>query len=176
MAEKAKKKNNQNLITGICVAVVVIVVIIIAVILATRGGTLNDSYFVSDGTKYVLTIETADIEDGETDSHAPLKVHSVYTYSGDQITGLKIYYEYADATAAKAAFDSLTDEEKSGYKEIALDGKYLVLVTNESDYEGLTASEVKQQIEFIDSLKNMNAEDAALEETETVEVTESDAE
>ena len=55
MAEKAKK-NNKNLIIGICTGVLIIAIIIVAVIFATKS-SLNDSYFVSDGSKYVLTVD-----------------------------------------------------------------------------------------------------------------------
>lgn len=170
MAEKSTK-NNKNLIIGICAAVVVIVVIIIAVVLATGGGKggviggLNDSYFVSDDTKYVLTLDADDMYIEDTD-YAPLKSHLVYTYSGDEVTGLKAYYEYADASAASAAYEFYQANNDGSFKEVALDGKYLILTANEEEYEGLTASDVKQQIEFMQMLNNMDLD----EDEESVEI------
>jgi len=153
MANKAK--NNKNLIIGICAAVVVVIVVIVAIVLATRGGSaqLNDSYFVSDDTKYVLTLETDDSEE----EYAPVKTHVVYFYSGDDVTGMKAYYEFADAASAKDAFDYYKEAmEGEDYQDISMDGKYIIVTSNESAYEDLTASDVKQQIEFMEMLKNMD--------------------
>ena len=170
MANKAKKKNNnKNLIIGICVAVVLIVAIVLAVVFAVRGGGINDDYFVSDDTKYVLTVESEDLSfDEEEEAYAPIRTHMVYTYSGDEITGLKSYYEYADANAAKTAFEQIkASGEEVGNAE--LNGKYIIMTATEDDYEGMTASDVKQQIEFMDMLKNMNLEDEGSDEGEATE-------
>ena len=157
----AKKAKNTNLIIGICVAVVVVIAIIVAIVLATRGGGnglsgLSDAYFVSDETKYVLTLDAEEIAT-ESEEYTPIKTHMVYFYSGDEITDAKIYYEFADEATAKAALEyykeSLGDEE---YKDITTSGKYLIITSNESEYEGITASDVKQQIEFMEMLKNMD--------------------
>lgn len=164
MANKAKK-NNKNLIIGICAAIVVVIVVVVAVILATRGGSaqLNDSYFVSDDTKYVLTLETDDVDE----EYAPAKTHMVYFYSGDDVTDMKAYYEFADEAAAKAAFDYYKEAmEGEEYKDISLNGKYIVITSNESAYEDLTANDVKQQIEFMEMLKNMDL----TEQTDDVDV------
>ncbi len=171
MANKAKK-NNKNLIIGICVAAIVVIAIVVAVVLITRGAAgpnqLGDSYFVSDGSKYVLTLETE-----EDEEYAPIKSHMIYFYSGDEITGMKIYYEYADESAAKAALDYYKDNfSESDYKDISVEGKYLVFTSNESDYEGLTASDVKQQIEFMEMLKNMNFDEETVIEEPTADADE----
>ena len=176
MAKKADKKN-KNLIIGICSAVVIVVVIVvIAVVLATRGGNvaLNDKYFVSDDTKYVLTLEGDEISLDE--EYAPLKTHLVYYYSDDTVTGLKAYYEYADEASAKTAYNAIKEdaETSESYKEIALDGKYLILTANESEYADMTKSDVEEQIKFMEMLKNMDLDkegDDVIEE-DTVEVNE----
>lgn len=154
MVNKAKK-DNKNLIIGICAAVVVVIVVVVAIILATRGGSaqLNDSYFVSDDTKYVLTLETENSEE----EYTPVKTHMAYFYSGDDVTDMKVYYEFTDEAAAKAALDYYKESmEGEDYKDIALNGKYIVVASNESAYEDLTANDVKQQIEFMEMLKNMD--------------------
>lgn len=173
MANKSNK-DNKNLIIGICCAIAaIVVVIVIAVALATRGATLNDDYFVSDGTKYVLTIEAE--ESDEEDEYAPLKTHLVYTYDGDTVTGMKTYYVYADNASAKKSFDALK-AELEGEEEassIELSGKYIIITSDEESYKDLTASDVKQQIEFMETLKNMDTSD--LETTEVEETTEAEA-
>ena len=172
MAEKAK--NNKSIIIGICVAALVIIAIIIAIVLINKNQTINDAYFKSDDTKYVLTLDADDYDSDEDQEHAPLKTHTVYYYKGNEITDLKTYLEYTDNDAAKAALDYVTTNESDNYKEITVNGKYLILTSNDVAYEGVTADEVKQQIEFIESLKNFNfgTEDEDIDDTtieETVE-------
>ena len=109
MTEKTKK-DNKNLIICICAAVVVVVIAIIAIVFATKGSApIDDSYFVSDDSKYVisLTSDNLDYEDDEYAEYAPLVSHVVYYYSGDKITGMKTYHEYENADAAKEAYDAL---------------------------------------------------------------------
>lgn len=176
MAEKAKasKKSNKNLIIGICAAVAVVAIIIVAVVLATRGG-LNDDYFVSDGTKYVLTIESDDTSE-TSDESAPLKTHLVYTYEGDKITGMKSYYVYADANTAKAAYDAMKEAGGEEAEGIELNGKYIIMTAEEDVYKDLTTSDVKQQIEFMEMLKNMDTDSLDESDSETDEEVDVDQE
>ena len=159
MAEKAKK-DNKNLIIGICAAVVVVIVIVIAAIFAIGGGTakLDDSYFVSDDTKYVLTVDTEDPE-ADSEEYVPIKTHVVYTYSGDTITGMTTYAEYADETTAKAAYEAYKSANQEGVKSMSVNGKYLVVEMTEDNYADLTASNVKKQIELMETFKNTNLND-----------------
>ena len=156
MAKQAKKDNKNTIIGGICAALVVVVVIVVAVVLATRGGGLNDDYFKSDDTKYVLTIDS-DMTGSDSENSAvnPVKTHIVYMYSGDTITGMKTYGEFADNDAAKKAFDAIKEagESMDGYE---LNGKYIIVTATEDQYKDMTASDVKAQIEFMESLKNMD--------------------
>ena len=162
MAEKSKKstknqKDNKNLIICICGVVAVAIAIIIAVIVVNLNN-INDSYFVSDGSKYVLTIE-ADESDSE-DQYAPLKTHLVYTYNGDTVTGMKTYYVYGDGNSAKNAFDALKKELGDEANKMELNGKYIIITAEEDSYKDLKASEVKEQIEFMEKLQNMDLDDA----------------
>ena len=166
-----QSKNNTNLILGICAAVaVVVVVVVLAVVLINKGNSINDDYFKSDDTKYVLTMET-----GETSSEEdpqPVKAHEVYTYEGDKITGLKTYYEYTDADAAKTAYDKVGDEfDKESYESIELNGKYIVLTAKADQYENLKADDIKANIELMEQLKNLGDgtdENVEVEEDEVV--------
>ena len=162
-----KKKNNKNVIIGGCIAAVVIAAIILAVVFAAGNGTINDSYFVSDGSKYVINNEYGD---AESDSSAPIKNHIVYYYSGDKITGAKAFYEYVDETAAKNAYETIKANAGDSYKSVSLSGIYVILEANESEYEGLSASDVKQQVELLEQTQS----EASIEETSTEETIEED--
>ena len=167
MAEKAKK-NNKNLIIGIFTGVLVIAVVIVAVIFATRS-TLNDSYFVSAGSKYVLTVDR-DMLETENKENSPVKTHVVYYYSGDAITGVTTYMEFADDATAKAALDLYKNADQTGIKSLKTNGKYLVVEMTEDQYKDITTSYVKQQVDFIEMMKKSvtnNSDNTNEETTET---------
>ena len=154
MAGKAKTKstnNNKNIIIGICVAVVVIAVVAVAIFFATRGPQLNDSYFVSDNTKYVVTVDdSASSSDG-----APVKTHYVYTYSGDKITGATIYLEFTNEATAKTALDAVKEESEGVAKSVSVNGKYIVAEMTEDQYSDMTLSEIKAAFEESEDTDNM---------------------
>lgn len=175
MADKSKKENKNLIVGGICAVVAIVVVVIIAVAVTTTGsGKLGDSYFVSDGEKYVLTLDTDDMELGETDNeYVPTKAHIVYYYSGDEITGAKAYYEYKDTETAKAALAEMKEQSGEDLGETAVEGKYIIVTIDASEYEGMTASDVKSQIEFMEALKDMDFSEDEVEEVEETDETES---
>lgn len=162
MAENAKK-TNKNLIIGICAGVAVVVAIVIAVLLIAKpggmfGGGLNDDYFKTDDTKMVMTLNQ-DESSFSDEEYAPLKTHTVYYRSGETITGVSTFYEYADDATAKKAYDHVNDSDTTGAKEVKLRGKYIEIVLSEEVYEGTTAEEVQQSIEFMEMLRQMDFED-----------------
>lgn len=169
MAEKAEKKNNKNLVIGICAGVLMLAVIIVAVIFATKSTNLNDAYFVSDNTKYVLTIDGDELS-SEDSQYTPAKTHIVYTYSGDNVTGMFTYMEYADAATANLALEAYKSLDQTGVKNLSTNGKYLVVEMTEDQYADVSASDVKQQIEFMEMLKNMDL--GEIEDSENTENTE----
>lgn len=152
MAKKANNKsNNKNLIIGICIAVLVIAVIGIAIFFATRGtGQINDNYFVSDNTKYVLTMDGDAMGVSDDPNHAPVKTRQVYFYSGDKITGATLYLEFADESAAKSALEYFKQQDDST-SGLSVNGKYIVAEMPEDEYSDMTASEVKQYIDFLEN-------------------------
>ena len=162
MANKSNQ-NKKNVIIGVCVAVLVLIAIIVAIILGSRNGGfggLNDSYFKSDGSKYVLTVDSSDMI-GEEE----------HTYAGDKITGLKAYYEYTNNDDAKAAYEYYNTNMADEYKSITRDGKYVILEIDESGYEGVTPDDVKQQIEYMEMLNELEADEVTPEDTTVVEET-----
>lgn len=164
MAKKAEanknQKNNKNIIIGACIAVLILAIIVVAIVFTTKGNVqLNDAYFVSDNTKYVLTVDEEDLDIDDRAEHKPLKTHIVYPYSGDNITGMITYLEYTDGAAAEAAFEAYKDYEQSEVKNLSVNGKYLIVEMSEDQYSDLKASDVKQQIEFMEMLKNINIDE-----------------
>lgn len=171
MADEKAKKGNKNLIIGIVAALVVVVVVVVAIVLATRGSKLDDSFFVSDGSKYVVTMMGDDESLGED---SPVKTHAVYFYSGDKVTDMKYYYEFTSEDAAKKMFDIYKELETDGSGTYELNGKYVILTVDASQYEGMTADDAKQQVEFMKMLENMDDEDYSDDADESDDVDEFD--
>lgn len=148
------KKDNKILTIGISIAVAVIALIIIIVIATAGKGGLSDSYFVSDNTKYVLTLDGDEIasDDGET---APTKGYIVYFYEGDNVTDMKAYYKFETAEDAEKMQKYYQEHGAENYKSVTRDGQYVILTAKPSEYEGLTTSDIKEQIEFLEELKTM---------------------
>lgn len=177
---KGNKNTSKGVIIGICSAVIVIALIVVAVVLGTRNGGftgLNDSFFTSDDSKLVLDMEADNFFADDEEEYAPEKFYLVYSYSGDKITGLKAYYKYPDANKAEAAFEYLSKNIEDEYKSISQDGIYIILEANESEYEGVTADDVKQQIEFIKMIREQGQEDSESDEiqVESIESPEEDS-
>ncbi len=168
MAENQRKNNNRLLF--ICGAAAIAIAIIIAIILAAVGNREPDpSFFKSDDTKYVISIdnfiddeENAEEETEEAvEDYSPLRTHLVYYYSGDSITDVKIYYEYTDKEKAAAAFK--ISNEANEFKDAAkaeTNGKYIVITNKPSTYAKLKASYIKQQIEAMESLEESTEKEA----------------
>ena len=169
---KDVRKKNTGVIVGICCVIAVVIVIIIAAVVISNNSGLNDSYFKSDDSKYVLTINQDEMttSEGEEANYTPKKTHIVYEYKDDTVTGVKVYYEYADNETATKALDYIKENQSTeSYKELVTEDKYVVITMNESDYEGVTASDVKSQIEAYEALKNTNLNDATTNDTTTTE-------
>ena len=172
MANKAKekKKNNKDLIISICIACIVIAAIIITTILMLKikSNAPSEEFFVSDGTKYVINLKGEEYASEEEDYQAK-EIHIVYYYSGETITGAKTYYEYSDEAKAKAAFNYYSEIFAGEYDNIELDGKYVVLTSNESDYKNKTTFDIEQQIKFIETQNDPTTNDAPVDEETIIE-------
>ena len=165
-----KIANKKPLIIGICLALALIIIVSI-ILLITQNKPLDDSYFVSDNTKYVLTLGENDVSMND-EKYNPIKTHLVYRYSGEDITDLKAYYQYQDKEAAKAAYDYFKSNTEDGtFKDITINGNYVILTAIDSEYDNLTASDVKGQIEYITkSSENTNTDTSQQDTTEQNEV------
>ena len=169
MAEKKQsKKNNKGAIIGGCIAAAIIIIVIIVVcVIMVNKNSYNDAYFVSDGSKYVITYNQEELDLDESSDFTPVKSHLVYYYSGDKITDMKAFYEFADENTAKSAYDLYKEAGNGNFKEISLSGKYVIITANDSEYADYTASDVKNQIEFNEKIKN--ADNGSEVEGEVVE-------
>ena len=160
------KSNKKTIIICIAAAVVVVAVVVAAILLSRNG--LGDNYFVSDGSKYVLTLD-------DEEFYGSSRTHTVAFYKDDQITEMKKYLEFESAEKAKTVFDELVAEEEAEGAE--LNGKYIVYTADPDEYSDMTASEFKQIIDFYAMLKNLSGNIDSDDEDEDDDTTvEDDAE
>jgi len=156
---KTHKNSKRNLIIGICaiLATLAIIAIIVIVIIKNQQQPIDDSFFVSDGSKYVLNLNVDEysITFPDIANAAPKTIHTVYFYSGDKITGVTYYYEYNDEEAAKQAAETirkLNDKTDQKSQDFTINGKYLVIKAPASVYESLTTNDVQQLIKYYENL------------------------
>lgn len=164
-----ESKTNKNPVIVACAVIVAIILIVVIAIVMLSNKKLDDSFFVSDGTKYVLTMEADDVLGLETDEYVPEKTHLVYFYSGDKVTDAKVYYVYEDEKIAKEAAEYIKQQnEAEGIREITVNGKYVVISPDKSVYDGMTTEDAKQQVELMELLQNIDQriEDGTEEEAE----------
>ena len=126
----------------------------------SNDSNIDDSYFVSDDTKYVLTINGDYFEDEDGGAPSAVKMHEVFEYSGDTITGVTIYLEYTDAATAKIAFDYYSSEGiDESTDNVYVNDRYLVAEISQEFYEDLTVDEVRMQIELMEKMDDMDIDD-----------------
>ena len=150
-AEKKKAQKNNKLVIIIAAAVAVVLAIVIAVVIGLNlcaSEKYDDSYFVSDDKKLVLSFddEMAGFVDGEFE---PSITHLVYYYSGDKINNVKIFFAYDDEEEAKVAYDEIGEDYKEWASSKELNGKYVVFQTDDELYENLSVETLRSDIESI---------------------------
>lgn len=170
------KESNKKPIIIACsiIAAVIVIVAIVVLVLSNRG--LNDNFFTSDGSKYVLSMDSDEILGLNIDDYDLKKAHLIYFCSNDKVTDLKLYYVYEDEeTANKAAEYIRGIEDSETIKGVDVDGRYVILTLGESLYADMTNDDAKQQVEVMKSMFesdewNKDEEDEAEgEENETTE-------
>lgn len=125
-----------------------------------NDSNIDDSYFVSDDTKYVLTID-GDFFDGEEgDAPSAVKMYVVFGYSGDTITSAILYQEYDSEAVAQIAYNYYkTQDMYDEVENVYVDGRYLVAEMPREYYEDMSVDEIKEQIELMEALDAEDMED-----------------
>ena len=144
--------NKKSLIYLACavISIISIVVIVIVIVSSLNKEPISEEYFVSDNTKSVISLDSSTGGEGGSSS----KTHIVYLHEGDEITGLKTYFEYATPEAAQAALESIKSNPDFTNAEVV--GRYIIVTSDASKFEGLTVSDVKQQAAAIKQMQDAN--------------------
>lgn len=127
-----------------------------------RHPVINDEYFVSDDSKSVISM---DVGESTATSGDLVKTFFVYTYDGDNVSGLKTYFEYTDKETAQKAYEARKDQPE--FKGADVDGKYVVVTADAEQFKGLTADDIRQQTEAIEQYQKAQKSKQTVEAGET---------
>lgn len=163
------KKSNKKILLSLVLLFVTITIAVPAIITIITHQPIKDDYFTSDDTKTTITLTP----DDSSNTSNLVNTHLVYSYDdADNVSSLKTYFEYSDEDAARAALESSKDQIE--FKGAILEGKYVIVTADESQYKGLTASDIKQQADAIKRFQEGNntskhSSEDSLETTESKE-------
>ena len=133
---------------GAIVIVALVAVGVVFVINKAKGEPIDDSYFVTDDTKVSINMEPTKVDRNSLNSANSLsQTHIVYEYDGDKVTGLKTYFEYSNHETAKKAYESLKNQPE--FEGATVQDRFIIVTAKPESFQGLTASDVKQQEEAI---------------------------
>ena len=143
-----RTKSNKGLLLGvICLGCVAVVAIVAVIIIKLTPPTLDEEFFVSDDTKTTITL-TPDSDTAKTNELSVVKSHVVYDYNGDNVVGMKTYFEYKSEHAAEQNLEMIKSQPQ--YSKVELNGNYIIATSKEDQFKGLTASDIKQQAEAME--------------------------
>lgn len=138
-----------------CTLAVIVTAVTITFLYALTPDPVDDSFFVSDDHKTVVTLEVDKANSATTDL---LRTHIVYIYENDRVKSLKTYYEYENNELASQALENIKEINKNAV-DVYLDNKYIVVVSQEKQYENLNPSDIKQQAEAIKAYQDNKTEE-----------------
>jgi len=135
----------------VCFSIIALVFVIIAIVNFSQNESYDSSYFHDGDGKIVLTMDrdSASLDDSV---YEPNITHIVYYYEGDNITGVKAFYEYATEKEAKTAYEHLGLGSFADGKRLS--GRFIVFNVKRAMYENVTMESLKNDIEL---LKDINA-------------------
>lgn len=149
MRQKLRRKveRRRNVALAVIVGVVILIMVCIVAVFASADNldTIDDSYFVSDDRKIVLTMgaEISSLEEGE---YEPSIIHVVYYCSGDKIVDAKVFFEYDEVAEAQEAFDNIDVDDKTWAVNKKLSRDYVIFEADKSQYEGLMAKQIRNMV------------------------------
>ena len=140
----ATKAKHDNIVYICCAVFAICAVALITwgIVSMMNKGISEDTTFASNDTQTTITIEPT-----ESDHSSISHTRTVYEYDGDNVVGMKTYFEYADNEAAKTAYEQIKDQPE--FKGAEVIDKYIVVTADPNSFKGLTADDIRQQAEAI---------------------------
>lgn len=146
MSEKQKKPFDYKTTIWVGLLLVALIVVVMMILKFNQNEKIDSSYFHDDDKKIVLTMDrdNATLDDSEFE---PEITHVVYYYEGDKIVSARAFYEYDTEAEAEEANKNLELGEFADSKKI--NGRFVVFDINNSQYQNLTVTELRKNIELL---------------------------
>ncbi len=132
---KLNKKQIIYLVCGIIMAGS-IAAITFVVLLVNHQTIDEETTFASNDVQTTISISTND------------DTRVVYTYTGEDVTGMKTYFKYGSNEEAKVALDKRKSLPEFANAEVI--DNYIVVTANPDDLKGLTSTDIRQQAETLE--------------------------
>lgn len=163
-SKKAFNKQTTTMIACVALAICLTILVTWGVIsMLNRGEIKEETTFATNDNQTTITIEPSG-DDNNSTSHT----RTVYEYDGNNVVGMKTYFEYADNEAAKRAYELVKDQPE--FKGAEVVDKYIVVTADPNSFKGLTADDVRQQAEAIERFqKSRKKSTSQPEQTENQE-------
>ncbi|MBQ9484659.1 hypothetical protein IJU85_00955 [Candidatus Saccharibacteria bacterium] len=149
MTKKSRRKTERQrgIAIGVIVGIVVLLIVctVAAFIRADDLNHLDKSYFVTNDRKIVLEM-TSDISSLQKGEYEPRTTYVVYYCNGEEIVDAKVFFEYAAASEAKAAYENIDVDEKDWATSKQLSHDYVIFEADKSQYDGLMAKQVRSMV------------------------------
>ena len=131
-------------------AFLALVVVVIAIVQVNQLEPIDSSYFVSDDSKIVASMdaEMAAFENSEWE--APMTYVVYYVGADGKIENVRVFYEYNTEAEAREAMRYVGLGDFATQKK--LNGRYIILQAKASQYEGTTADEIRENIRGLESV------------------------
>lgn len=131
--------------------IILVAVVFISLQLSGCGCEKDKDEKGKNKTQIEMTIENLYTDEGKLVYNNNDIYKIVYYFSGDEITGLEHYYEYANETEAEAKYKEYKETLKNdaSIKKITRSGKYVVYTMAGERYEGKTVEQVKNSYSYL---------------------------
>ena len=136
-------------ILGLIILTIIVATITIIILTLTNHPSINEEYFTNDDTKTTISLSP---NSNKSNDAALIQTYLVYTYDGENVSSLKTYFEYIDEETAKTTFKFIKNQPE--FKDAIVEGKYIIVAADESQYRGLTASDIQQQTDALKALQD----------------------
>lgn len=146
--KKVEKRIDFKTWISVGILAIALVFVIALIMNFSQNEKYDSSYFHDSDGKIVFTMDK-DMAVLDESIYEPNITHIVYYYSGNNVTNVKAFYEYATEREAEISFEHLGLGTFADSKN--LNGRFIVFQVKKSMYENLTVDTLKTDAEKLKS-------------------------
>ena len=118
---------------------------------------IKENNIIENTVAEIEEVEGEEIELISNDSQIVYKnqdnVYTVYTYSGEYITGLYTYVDCETVGGAEKALVEAESEPDPSIERMFVKGKYLVFEVKDNDFKDVKVNDLKRAMSFLKEIK-----------------------